>query len=184
MWRGLGARAQVSSVPVWHRHPDDTALRRAGGPGRDGARYAADSAVPLRMCLPAPAFASTLEMHALASHWKSSVVLCQTLGLVQTVTQNERCTLSPMGENSRVDRSANSIDVCWFAQHKQPARGMTAPTPQTARTSTAPLSLLRAREIPAPTTSAALLKGGVGAQGRSEERRVGKECRSRWSPYH
>ena len=21
-------------------------------------------------------------------------------------------------------------------------------------------------------------------QGRSEERRVGKECRSRWSPYH
>src|SRR3712207_9593481 len=24
----------------------------------------------------------------------------------------------------------------------------------------------------------------VGAEGRSEERRVGKECRSRWSPYH
>jgi len=24
----------------------------------------------------------------------------------------------------------------------------------------------------------------VGALGRSEERRVGKECRSRWSPYH
>src|SRR5260370_20391996 len=24
----------------------------------------------------------------------------------------------------------------------------------------------------------------VEAQGRSEERRVGKECRSRWSPYH
>ena len=22
------------------------------------------------------------------------------------------------------------------------------------------------------------------SQGRSEERRVGKECRSRWSPYH
>ena len=32
-------------------------------------------------------------------------------------------------------------------------------------------------------------KGGVGkttttANIRSEERRVGKECRSRWSPYH
>ena len=25
---------------------------------------------------------------------------------------------------------------------------------------------------------------GNGNQGRSEERRVGKECRSRWSPYH
>ena len=24
----------------------------------------------------------------------------------------------------------------------------------------------------------------LGKQGRSEERRVGKECRSRWSPYH
>ena len=24
----------------------------------------------------------------------------------------------------------------------------------------------------------------IGAAGRSEERRVGKECRSRWSPYH
>ena len=23
-----------------------------------------------------------------------------------------------------------------------------------------------------------------GVEGRSEERRVGKECRSRWSPYH
>ena len=25
---------------------------------------------------------------------------------------------------------------------------------------------------------------GIGDWGRSEERRVGKECRSRWSPYH
>ena len=25
---------------------------------------------------------------------------------------------------------------------------------------------------------------GFGGAGRSEERRVGKECRSRWSPYH
>ena len=29
----------------------------------------------------------------------------------------------------------------------------------------------------------ASLDGG-GVSGRSEERRVGKECRSRWSPYH
>ena len=25
---------------------------------------------------------------------------------------------------------------------------------------------------------------GAGLAARSEERRVGKECRSRWSPYH
>src|SRR4030042_2639701 len=28
------------------------------------------------------------------------------------------------------------------------------------------------------------MKLGIAPQGRSEERRVGKECRSRWSPYH
>src|SRR3712207_9391591 len=27
-------------------------------------------------------------------------------------------------------------------------------------------------------------EGGLPAMARSEERRVGKECRSRWSPYH
>ena len=29
-----------------------------------------------------------------------------------------------------------------------------------------------------------LLHAGCGPAPRSEERRVGKECRSRWSPYH
>ena len=28
------------------------------------------------------------------------------------------------------------------------------------------------------------VKGAVKENARSEERRVGKECRSRWSPYH
>ena len=28
------------------------------------------------------------------------------------------------------------------------------------------------------------IKTAQGTGGRSEERRVGKECRSRWSPYH
>ena len=34
--------------------------------------------------------------------------------------------------------------------------------------------------IPLPDTDARI----VDAEDRSEERRVGKECRSRWSPYH
>ena len=33
-------------------------------------------------------------------------------------------------------------------------------------------------------TQGALLKTPVTEAPRSEERRVGKECRSRWSPYH
>ena len=35
------------------------------------------------------------------------------------------------------------------------------------------------------TTNSRLVITGMGAvTPRSEERRVGKECRSRWSPYH
>ena len=36
------------------------------------------------------------------------------------------------------------------------------------------------KEEPSPET----IVGGVLQGDRSEERRVGKECRSRWSPYH
>ena len=32
--------------------------------------------------------------------------------------------------------------------------------------------------------AAVMVEGGGKSQLRSEERRVGKECRSRWSPYH
>src|SRR3989441_6269541 len=35
-----------------------------------------------------------------------------------------------------------------------------------------------------PLTAGARLTGRIGRDQRSEERRVGKECRSRWSPYH
>src|SRR2546430_12035288 len=41
-------------------------------------------------------------------------------------------------------------------------------------------------KLPAPQAGlmAYLSQGIVGGEMRSEERRVGKECRSRWSPYH
>src|SRR2546422_11718341 len=45
----------------------------------------------------------------------------------------------------------------------------------------------RARELPAHPSREVLrehLHRRVGDGERSEERRVGKECRSRWSPYH
>ena len=40
--------------------------------------------------------------------------------------------------------------------------------------------------IPAERKEIQLTRGQVdkGTNSRSEERRVGKECRSRWSPYH
>src|SRR5579863_4301636 len=36
----------------------------------------------------------------------------------------------------------------------------------------------------APLPARQPVRSGGNARGRSEERRVGKECRSRWSPYH
>ena len=44
-----------------------------------------------------------------------------------------------------------------------------------------------AKEVVSESNSAQAMKSGelkVYATPRSEERRVGKECRSRWSPYH
>ena len=38
--------------------------------------------------------------------------------------------------------------------------------------------------MPYSTESTLLVREFRGQSGRSEERRVGKECRSRWSPYH
>src|SRR5215813_15628617 len=43
--------------------------------------------------------------------------------------------------------------------------------------------ILSRNAIP-PGTSELTKEAAVGIQIRSEERRVGKECRSRWSPYH
>src|SRR5256885_5020953 len=41
----------------------------------------------------------------------------------------------------------------------------------------------RPRSLP-PTPPCSALLANANAAARSEERRVGKECRSRWSPYH
>ena len=38
--------------------------------------------------------------------------------------------------------------------------------------------------VPAMNFLAVRGQGDPNEEGRSEERRVGKECRSRWSPYH
>src|SRR5256885_16755942 len=81
----------------------------------------------------------------------------------------------------------------WFASsllHLPPegASGMQNQTAlalqQAAQAAHAPAKLqaLKQAARPAPTLPPLQLLGGQ--MYRSEERRVGKECRSRWSPYH
>src|SRR3989449_9618135 len=43
---------------------------------------------------------------------------------------------------------------------------------------------LRAHPVERGTVESERLRGALHEVERSEERRVGKECRSRWSPYH
>ena len=47
----------------------------------------------------------------------------------------------------------------------------------------ASISLLLPVTFVVPPTASLIMLAGI-YYGRSEERRVGKECRSRWSPYH
>ena len=59
----------------------------------------------------------------------------------------------------------------------------------TAAESVRPLRLTWQRLMRSAGPHAAALRRsiaglGLAARSRSEERRVGKECRSRWSPYH
>ena len=55
-----------------------------------------------------------------------------------------------------------------------------------------PSTMSGSKDLPFSTFMSEIDKGNITSvdirgneiQGRSEERRVGKECRSRWSPYH
>src|SRR3989441_281792 len=71
------------------------------------------------------------------------------------------------------------------------AAGSTADVPEPVTVNTAgtlatltPSSPLAAGTVYTATVAAAVTDTSGTALGRSEERRVGKECRSRWSPYH
>ena len=46
------------------------------------------------------------------------------------------------------------------------------------------LIILKARQLGFSTLTEGLIFHACATRRRSEERRVGKECRSRWSPYH
>src|SRR3989454_8053884 len=67
-----------------------------------------------------------------------------------------------------------SSDVCSSDLIRSPLRWLTAPNQQLEQ-------LVQQIGRAADSLLPILIEGETG---RSEERRVGKECRSRWSPYH
>src|SRR5690606_9354369 len=84
-------------------------------------------------------------------------------------------------------RPTGAPHVPYPAATRRPARGHNA---RPSTTSTAPQSYARARVRARCQSSAVRPRPPVapprpgGGAGRSEERRVGKECRTGWSPYH
>src|SRR5688500_20363452 len=57
-------------------------------------------------------------------------------------------------------------------------------SPQPARTAARPSGSTRTAAPPRPGRASRIRRLGLSALPRSEERRVGKECRSRWWPEH
>src|SRR5215469_18000840 len=74
-------------------------------------------------------------------------------------------------------------DVFFFFQAEDGIRDLYVTGVQTCAL---PISAPRRRPEPgpAPRRRATAREGRIYRPRRSEERRVGKECRSRWSPYH
>ena len=79
--------------------------------------------------------------------------------------------LPPLGRFLLGTLAVAVLALAWLPAHAQAPR--TGAAVQAAGTDD---TLLQARE--------ALRRKDQAALARSEERRVGKECRSRWSPYH
>src|SRR3990172_182651 len=122
------------------------------------------------------------------------------LVLTSCATRTSRSAIRPSRERDRACRTASKKDAEEGAARSQPrGGGGSRKTPAgTRRAKTSKATVVRMRNRIFPTTrekKGQSRKGGNtgGALGgappekrepRSEERRVGKECRSRWSPYH
>src|SRR5260370_41434614 len=76
---------------------------------------------------------------------------------------------------------------CWFQVARSVQSGDHFLQRDLSRSIAEKLLTLQKGSAPATFTPKRLTTRGTGQAGtqrRSEERRVGKECRSRWSPYH
>src|SRR5688572_18823548 len=88
---------------------------------------------------------------------------------VDALAQAVKVTLGPKGRNVVIDRKFGSPTVT--------KDGVTVAKEVELRDPVENMGAQMVKEVATKTSDLA-------GDGRSEERRVGKECRSRWSPYH
>src|SRR5256885_10214290 len=96
------------------------------------------------------------------------------------------CLFFFQAEDGIRDYKVTGVQTCALPILKSETGGAMTNTRRLARATLALLLLARVA-IADPPPNLAQAKGGPppeSAIGRSEERRVGKECRSRWSPDH
>src|SRR2546425_10067707 len=94
----------------------------------------------------------------------------------------EKKTFSPIQSLKRL-MSSSSGRTALPPSHPHAATSEAVPAPAASR-SNARRSIMAGKPAPIPTGDHGAQRRGVDDEYRSEERRVGKECRSRWSPYH
>src|SRR3989442_1643537 len=80
--------------------------------------------------------------------------------------------------------SMNKFNIVFFFQAEDGIRDADVTGVQTCALPISPARWSRGAAIEQEPSDRPRDAGGARRGGRSEERRVGKECRSRWSPYH
>src|SRR5258705_13141 len=91
---------------------------------------------------------------------------------------------SPDGEKVRLVRGLSLLDATMIVIGSMIGSGIFLVSAESSRLVAAPGWLLVAWALAGVLTITGALSCAELAAMRSEERRVGKECRSRWSPYH
>ena len=116
---------------------------------------------------------------------KKKTGITKTLALVLTL--GLLCSgLTGCGQTQNSRSAAESL----MTESTQPAESTEAvmeSTEATAENTDVDDTVVRVASLKGPTSLGLLFlmdKAEKGETSRSEERRVGKECRSRWSPYH
>src|SRR5216683_2688046 len=108
---------------------------------------------------------------------------CTSPLLMESVTPFRISLPSTLARRSRISKSANfpSAPLDFI---RAIARRLAHPGGSRHRRAQQPFVHLLLVHAGQPGASRDVLDGAVAVTNRSEERRVGKECRSRWSPYH